>query len=430
MSSSRDIRRRVLVIAYYFPPLGLSGVQRALKFVKYLPDYGWQPTVLTVEPGGYYAKDDSLIEDLAGRDIEIIRTATRDPLRFFAKKSTVQIPRESFRKLASNLSVTFLQPDNKIGWKKFAMQAADGIMRREGAPAFDAIFATAPPFSDLVIGRELKRKYRVPLVVDYRDAWVGNPFNFYATPFHRAFARRLEEGVLRDADKIVVVQRKIKELLITQYPFLGFNDVSIIPHGFDPDDFAKPGPLPRTDKMRFTYSGYFYEKATPKYFLTALSQVFERYPETRNRIEACFVGQFRKEHLRIIKKLNLTDAVNITGYLPHAECVKYLQASDVLWMMMFESIQTPGKIYEYIGARKPILDCSPDGPVRQMLKESNAATLTNPKDVPAIAEAIYNYFQQWTHGALPKPSDDFVSRFDRKELTWDLVKVLESVAPL
>lgn len=430
MSISREIRRRVLVVAYYFPPLGLSGVQRTLKFVKYLPDYGWQPTVLTVEPGGYYAKDESLEADLAGRDITVIRTPSRDPLSFFKKKGVVAIPRESVRGLASNLSLALMQPDNKIGWKKFAMQAVDTLMRSAGAPAFDAVYATAPPYTDLLIGREIKRKYRIPLVVDYRDAWVGNPFNFYATPFHRAYAARQEELVLRDADKVVAVHRKIKELLITRYPFLGFEDVNIIPHGYDTDDFVVSGPLPRTEKMRFTYSGVFYEKRTPKFFLEALAQVFEKHPETRNRIEACFVGQFRKEHLRYIKKLGLTDAVNITGYLPHNECTKYLLASDVLWMMMFDTISTPGKVYEYIGARKPILACAPEGVVRQTLLESQAARVVGPTDVAAIAEAIYAYFQMWTKNALPVPPETFVQRFDRKELTWELAKVLESVAAL
>ncbi len=428
MSFEHAVRRRVLVVAYYFPPLGLSGVQRTLKFVKFLPEYGWQPTVLTVEPGGYYAKDESLLEELEGRGISVVRTRSVDPLRAMAKKDVVTIPRERLRSIASNISQTFLQPDNKIGWKKHALRGAEDIFRR--GERFDAIFATAPPFTDFLIGRELKRRFRVPLVIDYRDGWVGNPFNFYATPFHRAYARRLEEGVLRDADRVVVVHRRLKELLITQYPFLGFEDIHIIPHGYDAEDFGAWAPREREGKMRFTYSGVFYDKRTPKYFFVGLARVFQEHPETRGMIEARFVGQFRKEHLKYVKRFNLGDAVAITGYLPHRDCVREVMASDVLWMMMTDTISTPGKVFEYIGARKPVLACVPEGVVKQTLLESNAATITPPNDTRAIADAIFHLFTLWKRDELPVPSESFVQRYDRKALTWDLVKVLESVAEL
>src|SRR5579872_6589781 len=116
------IRRNVLVIAYYFPPLGLSGVQRTLKFVKYLPAYGWQPTILTVEPGDWYAKDESFLDELKDLGIRIVRTRSRDFLHLKRNKKSPSPPREWFRILASNISQTFMQPDNKIGWKKFALQ--------------------------------------------------------------------------------------------------------------------------------------------------------------------------------------------------------------------------------------------------------------------------------------------------------------------
>jgi glycosyltransferase involved in cell wall biosynthesis len=428
MLPDHAVRRRVLVVAYYFPPLGLSGVQRTLKFVKFLPEYGWQPTVLTVEPGGYYAKDDSLLEELEGRGITVVRTRSSDPLRLMARKNIVAIPRESLRWMASSLSQMFLQPDNKIGWKKHALRRASDLFR--SGERFDAIFATAPPFTDFLIGQELKRRFRVPLVLDYRDGWVGNPFNFYATPFHRAYARRLEERVLRDADRVVVVHRRLKELLITQYPFLGFEDIQIVPHGFDAEDFSALAPPQTHTKMRFTYSGVFYDERTPRYFLEALAMTFQEHPETRGAIEARFVGLFRKEHLKYIKRLNLGDAVTITGYLPHRDCVREVMDSDVLWMMMTDTISTPGKVFEYIGARKPVLGCVPEGVVKQTLLESNAATITQPKDTRAIADAIYHLFTLWKRNALPVPAESFVQRYDRKLLTWDLVKVLESVAEL
>jgi len=280
----------------------------------------------------------------------------------------------------------------------------------------------------------LKRKYRIPLVIDYRDAWVGNPRNFYATPFHRAYAARSEEQVLRESNNIIVVQRKIKEQLIRRYPFIGFDDVRIISHGYDQSDFdaarTRAANVPDTSKMRFTYSGIFYENCSPKYFLEALALVFARHPETKNNIEACFVGHFRKEHLKIIKRLNLSDAVLLTGYLPHVESVQMLLRSDVLWEIVFSAMYTPGKIFEYIGARKPVIACVPEGVVAQIMRDYGAAQVTAPADVEAIASAIHNYYLLWKQGKLPVPSESFVKEFERRLLTQELAKTLEAVAPL
>ena len=111
----------MLVIAYYFPPMGLSGVQRTLKFVKYFSEFGWHPTVLTVQPRGYLAQDESLLEDLEGRDVRIVRTAAAGPGKFVTKKEVVRFPSEWSRKLLSRLSDTVFIPDNKIGWKRKAV---------------------------------------------------------------------------------------------------------------------------------------------------------------------------------------------------------------------------------------------------------------------------------------------------------------------
>jgi len=135
---------KVLVIAYYFPPMGLSGVQRTLKFIKYMKNYNWEPTVITTGDVGYFAHDDSLTKDLHNTGIRIIRTKGRDPNSRLSKYGTIKLPREIFRKIFNKLSQTFFIPDNKISWSKMAYLKAEELLKQEN---FDAIFVTGPPFS-------------------------------------------------------------------------------------------------------------------------------------------------------------------------------------------------------------------------------------------------------------------------------------------
>ncbi len=185
--------RRVLVIAYYFPPMGLSGVQRTLKFVKYLPKFSWRPTVLTVEPRGYYAKDESLMRDLDNPEITVVRTAPAGPGKL-SRKDIVELPPERMRKTLSRFSDVLFIPDNKVGWISDAVKRALQLHKEN---PFDLIFSTAPPFTDFLIGAAVKAKINKPLVLDYRDPWVDYPFKFYPTPLHKQRNIVLERRALR-----------------------------------------------------------------------------------------------------------------------------------------------------------------------------------------------------------------------------------------
>jgi glycosyltransferase involved in cell wall biosynthesis len=422
--------RKVLVIAYYFPPMGLSGVQRTLKFVKYLPEHNWQPTVLTVTPGAYYALDTSLLKEIDSLGIEIVRSNSIDPTRLFRRgKATagavVKMPKEWVRKSLSAASQFFFVPDNKIGWKRKAVRAANALLQRE---KFDLLFATAPPYTDFLVGHALKSRHRLPLVLDYRDPWLDNPNHLYLTPLHRWLHRRLERKVLRASDKVITINRRVKEVLLIRYPFLRYQDVEIIPQGFDPNDFDLNGestPV-RPEKMRITYSGTFIERQTPKFFLRALAKVLSEQPTLRGKIEALFVGQFRDENLKHVKKLGLQDVVNVVGYVEHALCVKYLASSDVLWLMVGkgkgEEMMSTGKLFEYFGARKPILGCVPEGVARTTIEDCGAGIITDPEDVDGIASAIKLLYKRYQSGTLVEPSEEYVEKFDRKRLAADLAR--------
>ena len=422
-----EARRRVLVIAYYFPPMGLSGVQRTAKFVKYLPAFGWHPTVLTVEPTGYLARDESLLEELDQSAVTIVRTPAAGPGRVFANREVVKLPGERTRKLLSRVSDTVFFPDNKIGWKRRAVARA---LELHGETPFDLIFTTAPPFTDFLIGAEVKEAIGKPLVFDYRDPWVDYPFRFYLTPFHRMRHSYLEKNALRASSHVVTTSRRVKELLINRYPFLSFHDVDIISQGFDPADFPGVPGRPRAaragGKMKIAYAGVFWEDRIPDHFLQALHDLFQERPKLRGRIEAEFVGTFREENHRLVSKLGLQDAVVVKEYLPHKDCVEVLRSADVLWAVSGDDLGTPGKLYEYIGARKPILALLPDGFLRQTVEEAGG-TVVPPTDVPAIKAALANLFDRFEKHALQTPDEGVVRKYDRKVLTGNLVKLFEAL---
>lgn len=410
--------RSVLVIAYYFPPMGLSGVQRTLKFVKYLPQFGWEPTVLTVSPTGYFAEDNTLLDEVDRHRIAIERVGSLDANSFFRKKGVVKMPSERWRKFLTYVSDMFFVPDNKLLWRKRAVKAAEALFKLK---TFDVIFATAPPFTDFLIGVELQRRWQRPLVLDYRDPWIEYPFKYYPTPLHRMMNSRLERRALRAASKILTTNRRVKELILNRNKFLSYEDIVILPQGYDPQDFRNgSAPAIPRGKMRITHAGVFYGDRTPKYFLAALRKVFNDRPELERRIESRFIGNFHDEHRQLIASMKLGDSVVVTGYLDHPRCVEQLLASDVLWMMLTNDRQSPGKLYEYLGARKPILACVPDGFIRQTIAEARAGVAVDPDDVDGIAKAIVQFYEQYEQERLPKPKEDVVSKYNRVDLTKEL----------
>jgi glycosyltransferase involved in cell wall biosynthesis len=406
--------------------MGLSGVQRTMKFVKYLPTMGWKPTVLTVEPGGYYAFDPTLLQEVEEAGVEIIRTGSRDANRLLRRRKVVKVPSERLRKFLQFCGDLFFIPDTKIGWRRPALRAASALLKGQ---RFNLLFATAPPQTGFLIGLKLQKKYRVPLVVEYRDSWLDYPFKYFPTPLHRYLHYRLEKKVLRAAHKIVVTHRRIKEELVRRHRFLGYHDVAIIPQGFDPEDFPerKSEARGRVRKMRISHAGSFYGGRSPAAMLNALSDVFHEMPALRGRIELCLIGTVRNEDRSLVTKLGLQNDVLFTGYLEHRECTRLLLSSDVLWFVIDNDQQSPGKLYEYFGARKPILASVVPGYTEQLLRECRAATIVPLADRGAHRQALLDLFAAYQQKRLPRVSVEFAERFNRRFLTADLVKLFESL---
>jgi glycosyltransferase involved in cell wall biosynthesis len=417
--------RNVLVIAYYFPPLGLSGVQRTLKFVKYLPQFGWQPTVVTVTPTGYFAEDYTLLDELLPMKVDIVRIGSLDPNRFFRKKGVVKLPSEPVRKMFTFLSDSFFIPDNKIGWKRRVLKELDA---RLGEKHFHVVFATAPPFTDFLIGRRLAEKFGIPLVVDYRDVWHEYPYKYYPTPLHRYANYRLEKEVLKSARAIVTTNRRVKELLLKRYKFLQYSDVRIVSQGYDPEDFVNgmresKHQRPAKPRFRIAHAGTFYGDRTPAHFLRALKRVVGEDSELKDSLEVHFIGAFRDSDRKLIASLGLDGSTTVHGYLDHKACVRELLSSDVLWLTLGNDRQSPGKVYEYLAAGKPILACVRDGFIKQTLLEAGGTVIVEPDNIDAIAKAIRQMFDQQRRGTLTTPRRDVVERYNRVALTEELAKI-------
>ena len=424
--------RRVLVVAYYFPPMGLSGVQRVARFVKYLPEFGWQPEVLTIDPAGYFAYDASLLDELTQRGIPIHRTASLDPTRLFGRSKQVALPAESSRQKLATLSQWLFVPDNKIGWMPAAVRRGKELLSER---RFDAILATAPPYTAALIGQRLAASSRLPLALDFRDDWVGNPRHTYPTPLHRRLHLLLERRALKAAGRIFTINDRICTAMLERSPaLLAADTIRVLPQGYDAADFttkAVDEPRGRDTRCRFVYSGVFYDRQKPDFFLHALARVLNRHPEWRDLVEACFVGLLPAYVPALVASLGLGPNVTAAGYKTHPETIHQVLSADVLWLTVGsgpgqEQIST-GKLYEYLGTRKPILGLVPDGAARDVLYQDQAALYVEPEDIPAIADAIEMLVRGWMNSTLPVGDATHRGRFERRLLTQSLAGYLDEL---
>lgn len=407
--------------------MGKGSALRPVKFMKYFPRFGWEAIAITHTPRTYYSRDEYLQTELDIDGVRIYRTPCRGKKNLLTDHKLKNLPNEGKRQLFCKLSKSFKIPDPQVKWKTQALKLASEIIEHE---KIEIIFATAPPFTDLLVGYELKKKYGIPLVIDYRDSWLDSPDNFYPLRLYRFINMKKELEVLRTADEVITINRRIKELIIEKYHNVTHRDIDILPHCFDREELELAGSqLPRTNKMRFTHAGNFFGLMTPKYFLQGLAAAFKRRPELRSRLEACFIGLLSKENLKLIQHFGLADSVYAPGYVNHKECLKFLLSSDVLWFMIGkgrgDELVSTIKLSEYIGAKKPILACIPDGVAKGSLRFHDACKICEPDDTEAIADLIIEYYELFRKNAMPKVNEEILSSYDIEKQTHQLVRSFE-----
>lgn len=425
--------KKVLILAYYFPPMGLSGVQRTLKFVKYLPDFGWEPTVLTVEPHAYFAFDYSFEKEIENRPVKVWRCLPGKAFRAVRNPKTVSMKHEHLRFIFNRLSQLFFIPDNKKGWMHSALDFLSG----KDMASFDLIFSTAPPFTSHLIAARLKALYGKPAVIDFRDPWLENPYHIYWTPWHKKAHRALEQTAIQAADAVVLINDGIRNLLKARYtePDLS-HKMHIVEHGYDAEDFSVTSSdasvTVNNDRVNFVYCGVFYDMNTPAPLYRALALIKEKHPEIYACLAFYMVGYVQIHYRKQARMLGVEDRFIYTGYLEHPQAVAWLKAADVLWLTLGVSRkghQNPfaGKAFEYLGSQKPILAILPDNSLKKMLEGFEHVVMAHPDHTEAIASAIMDLAKRKALHQLPVGDIEKIRLYDRKLLTGKLAAIFDFV---
>lgn len=437
--------RHLLMLAYYFPPRGGSGVQRSLKFAKYLPEFGYEPVVITAALDEITQTfDQSLLEEIP--EVPIYRAAS-------GERRIRALARLRLGPLVS----TFARPDAHIFWKRDVMKLA-----REVVPRHDckAIYVSVQPWSSALIGLELKRKYGLPLVVDFRDPWTFSTSKAWPTRWHHKHDTRLEESVFRHADAIVSVTPGIIESYRERYPWAK-DKIDLIYNGFDGEDFdgttaASAGGMP----LRIGFAGRLYDcepkragiadrirnaveyrnctidfsTHSLKYLLEAIAQVVQREPESRKDLLVEVAGNVPMGNIELAERLGVSDMIRFHGVLPHSEAIKLVGRCDLVFLPMMSeadgrrSFNASGKIFEYLAQRKPVLAAVPEGDAADLVTKACCGWVIGGKDVPGQRELLRKLLEVKKCGALAiTPDEQYIQSFERKQLTGKLSAVLNRV---
>jgi glycosyltransferase involved in cell wall biosynthesis len=420
--------KKLLMLCYYFPPLGMGGVQRPAKFAKYLPQFGWQPTVVTVLPIAYWALDDELLQELDS--VRIIRTESLDPQRLLAKLNKHHSPpvisptqkATLMQWLLESAALFFFIPDSKILWRRHAMRTVQTLLENE---SFDALYSTSPPHSTHLIAKALAHRHGLKWVADFRDSWAQGVVVHEPTVLHRRLHQRMQHSVVERADAVVAVSPGIAAQLDTSGRFK--KKIWTIPNGFDSTDL--PNTKTTDDYFTFCHCGSITPFSDPMTLLQALQIIKKEQPRIYQRIRIKFVGLDVVGHFnQLIAEMGLADVVTGYGYLSHHDALGHVMSSHALILVALGRMNAhfvPGKTFEYLGSGKPILAISNVKDTIDVLQASGAGLLCDPLDVSGCAKnimAIYHHQLSWFH-----PDHSFIAKYNRRDQTEQLVNVLDAI---
>tara|TARA_R110000868_G_scaffold37111_4_gene131326 strand:- start:7200 stop:8423 length:1224 start_codon:yes stop_codon:yes gene_type:complete len=404
--------------------MGGSGVQRPLKFVKYLREFGWNPIVLCPEPGAYHAFDDSLQKELTTLNVEVHRVKGKTLLHKSGNRK-VNLS-SSIENYLRKVSQFFWFPDNKKGWIKPGFQKAKEIIADK---SIDLVFATAPPYSNLILAKKIKEEFNIPVVMDLRDDWLESHLLSYPTQLHYLKMSKIESETLKVADQIIAINNLIASAVDKRN--VNTKKVKVISHGFDPEDFAFKNENRDSEKISFLYSGTFYPESGPEKFIEAMALFLNENSSLNDKIELQFQGNLNNEYSSLFKQYGLEKNVINFGFLPHSEAVKNLMKADVLWLnnshKKNSSTLSLGKTYEYMASKKPIIALVPEGDIKDTLKEYGFAYISDPKDITGLAKNIETVITLLSEEILPTPNESFINKFDRRLLTKKLVSIFNVI---
>lgn len=442
--------KKVLMIAYSFPPRGGSGVQRTVKFAKYLREFGWEPIILTVKNPPMDEPDRSLLEELPD-DTKIFRTISIEPHRLFGNNSHGSggngapktfsfrtkegwrniVSEELFHALISYIGTWLFIPDRLIGWFPFGIHGAVRITKKY---IVDVVYSTSYPFTGHLIGYVLKRTIGIPWIADFRDPWTHDVLlNQHRSKQRQGIDELIERNFLASADKVVVTCRPLIRLFLEKHSTIDSHKFVEITNGFDPDDFDSISNTSNfTGKLVITYTGRFNgAKTCSPAFFEAVKMIIDEKAKFANTIQVVIVGAFREDSRRVVRALGLENVVNFVGYVGHRESIRYMLKSDMLLLTLNNGpgcdVTYPGKLFEYLAARKPILALVTEGATAELVRSMQAGIVVPPDDVLAIRDAIYHLYQRHMQGNLKLKSPVALDMFDRRNLTRALADCLDEL---
>ncbi|MCC5917450.1 MAG: glycosyltransferase family 4 protein [Cryomorphaceae bacterium] len=424
--------QKVLIITYYWPPAGGSGVQRWLKFAHFIRDHGWEPVIVTPQNPDVVLRDESLINEVSD-DMEVVKIPIWEPYHLFRKSQSQAHPalmledkeKSLGKKLAIWVRANVFIPDPKIFWKKAVVKH---LHPRLKSGEFDAMISTGPPHSMHLIALEIKNRYGLRWLADFRDPWTEWELwqVLGVSEWGMRIHRRLEKKVLKNADASITISPTFKR----DFEKIAKKEIHLITNGYDhadfPSDFFERKP---SDKFTIIYTGIIDSIRNPMPFLKAVED-FLTEDETRSRrCEILFIGQVNQNYVDYIAASDSLSAITTyTGYIPHKEVFNYYAKAHILLLILTLSKNSqgniPGKIFEYGATGRTILGIgNPGGDSSEIIQKENAGKVFWPKEMEGIQSFIASQYERFLNGEMQHFTPAF-KNYERRQLAAEVVRLL------
>lgn len=430
--------KKVLIIAYYWPPSAGSGVQRWLKFVKYLREYGWEPIVYTPENPDFDLKDEKLAEEIP-EGVTILRRPIFEPFQLYSRLTGQQAGAQvnpvmkggkgdkSWKsRLALWIRANVFIPDSRMFWIQPSLRFLSNWLRNNPV---DAIVSTGPPHSMHLIGLGVKEKTGLPWLADFRDPWTKIDFfhELALEPWAEERHRRLERKVLKSADSVVVVGNQMK----ADFEKEGFRNVSVVTNGYDPADIDLSKPVKSDEKFSILHIGMLGKARSHPIFWEGLRQLREEIPGLKKDLIVRIFGVTDPWVLSQIAHFEDKSWAEFLPYIPHEEVIQVQRQAAVLLLSinhvpMAKGIIT-GKIFEYLAIGNPVLCIGPpDGDAAAIITSSEAGPVVDFDDLKGFKNAITQLYENWKSGRSQVSSGGH-EKYSRRILCGNIADLLNGI---
>ena len=439
--------KNILVISYLFPPAGNVGVLRTVRFVSRLPEFGWQPIVLTASNAKVPNLEPSLVSKIRS-DVSVVKCPSFEWLnsgkRVDRNGETLQLGllSRAIRKFPSDFWRYVAAPDEKIGWVPFAVRAGARIIKQQPV---DAIYVSGKPFSSFLIGEKLSRRFGIPWVMDLRDLWTLNPRIRPKNRLHGFVNPRLERRLVRNAALVVANTPGNRIDFVESFPECPAEKFVAITNGYDEDDFVNINGK-KYDRFTIGYSGTLYcgkgsarnkdvyDTYSPRYLFQALTELFREDPEMANRTELLFTGSSCNKIGPFVAEYGLESNVRSLGWVTYADSLEVVKRSHLVPLLLSSGQDSagwiPSKLFQFLGAGTPILALVPEGDVANIVRETSGGTVVAVNNVEQIKMAIREAYLGYKVGRTHCDSrQDVVERYESRQLTAQLTEALHRICP-